>query len=265
MIRQLALRAAIALTMAVGLAVSVDSAQADLIRNFGAASSYVTYDPELAVSLGLSMLGQNNWYTTKSSVRSGDTTYDFSTYNYATHEHELLMYAAALGVANAGSGAASSLESSSVSATGMLWLYNSNSFDVLLPIKSYHYNYATAYSDAHYTGSAYAIAQNFVEVLNYDVGVSYVAETFYAWARSSGTFGLAGPALSEDEFFYDVRLTPGNNYIVSRVSVDTEGFVSVPSAVPEPGTLTLTALGLISLAGMVACKRRLASESDGSG
>jgi len=259
MIRHLARRAVIAFIVAAGFVLPVDSAQADLIQNYGYAFASVSYDPDLAAPLGITMYESIVWYATESSMHSGDATNEADSGSYYWLGPTVAQaYASVWSVANAGSGVHSSSQSSSATAASYLWLYNSNPFDVMLPIRSYHYNYAWANSEALYSGGAGVIAQNFVDVFNYDVSqVSYNVEAYYAWAVSLGNYGVAGPFISEEEFFYDVRLTPRNNYIVSRVTVDTEGFVSVPSAVPEPGTLTLAALALISLAGMAWRQRCL--------
>ena len=258
MIRHLILRSTLALAIAAALAVSTDSAQADLIQNYGYAFASVSYNSDLAEPLGISMYNSHEWYATESATHSGDATNATeSGIYYLVGRNVAQAYASAIGIANAGPSSPSSSQSSSATAASYLWLYNSNSFDVMLPIRSYHYNYAWANSEALYSGKAGVIAQNFVDVYNYAVSVApYNVEAYYAWAVSLGSFGVSGPFISEEEFFYDVRLTPGDNYIVTRVTVDTEGFVSVPSPVPEPGTLTLAALGLVSFAG-TAWRRQL--------
>jgi hypothetical protein len=259
MVRHLARLAVIA--VAVGLTLPADSAQADLIQNYGYALASVSYSPDLVARLGISMHNSHEWYARESSLHSGDATNETDSGYYYLDPTFAQAYASAIGIANAGSGTPSSSQSSSVTAASYLWLYNSNTFDVMLPIRSYHYNYAWANSEALYSGGAGVIAQNFVDVYNYAVSVApYNVEAYYAKAISLGSYGVSGPFISEEEFFYDVRLTPGDNYIVARVTVDTEGFVSVPSPVPEPGTLTLAALGLFSFAG-IACRRCRAERS----
>lgn len=245
--QELLLRTAATLAIAVGHAVSAGPAQADLVWNVAYAFSSVSFDPEVADSLGIAIFPTTytDWYANEDSAHSGDATYYTVSGSYPAGQTAAQSYTSASGTANAGSGANSSWESSSASAASYLYVNTTTSFNVLLPIRNYLHVYASAYSDGHYSGFAFGYAQVFVEV--YNSSKPYIAHSWSAQAFSAGAYGIAGPFIAEEELFYTVLLTPGGISIVGKVSVDTYGFVSVPSPVPEPGTLTLAAVGLVSI------------------
>jgi len=251
--RQRLCRTAALLAIAVGFALAARPAQADFISNYGYSYTTASFDLLDAFDRGVYFGGGEDWYHLSDSAYSGDAYAGTTGITSQVIGTEARAYSIVNGYASTGNGVYSSSESAYSYVGSYLVLNNTNSHDVLLPITTHHENYARAYSDASYNGYAYSKSQSFVFLYN-AYGLSTI-ETWFAWAGSAGNFGLAGPLFGSDTFHYEVNLTPGVNLVGVGASVDGYGFVSVPAPVPEPGALTLAALGIVGIGGIAARKR----------
>ena len=255
MIRQLIVHTALAAAVAVGFAISSGTCQAAFISHHAYAYTTVSYDQGTADSLGIFNMGYGEQFSAAAAAHSGDAYAVESRFIYAPGPTEGRAYLFSTGYARADAGMPSSSESAWAWAAGYLALYNPHSYDVLFPITTYHEDYAEAYSDAEYSGYAYSASTSTVAIMN--MYGRFTTESWYAVAISSGTYGLSGPFKTADTFHYEVVLTPGSNKIFVEAFVEGNGFVAVPAAVPEPSSLTLGILGLVSFVGRVWWKRRM--------
>jgi len=254
MIRQLIVRTALTAAVAVGYAISSGTCQAAFISHYGYAYTTVSYDQDTADSLGIFNMGYGEQFSAAATDHSGDAYAGESRFIFTGGPTEGRAYLISTGYARADAGTPSSSESAWAWAAGYLALYNPHSYDVLLPITTYHEDYAHAYSDAEYSGYARSASVSTVAIMN--LYGRFTTEYWFAEAISTGTYGLSGPFKTADTFHYEVVLTPGSNKIFVDAYVNGYGFVAVPAAVPEPGSLTLGILGLVSFVGGVWWKRR---------